>query len=286
MRKALIFTVLTVGGIAAIVATRSDPTINAVVPATYETCTLPQIEIASLKNNDQTDMSLIIGHAYGNPRDAQQGKIAASLTDFLQSHSIKFGDMYFTGDILPSPSLEWFARLKDEMSEFAREIYAVPGNHDTGFSPSSDHSIFMQSFGMSYPALLSRDGADFLLIDTIEHPWAITSQAIELAKNSAGTTDTLFILAHSILRPDPTEIANSLDGIPDPLPDNLTLIAQLKDVYANVFVVSGDTGAFGTRPAVECRVYENVTFVSQGLGVDKGIILAIRDRQLFTLPLN
>ncbi|MBT4741359.1 MAG: hypothetical protein HN793_08585 [Rhodospirillaceae bacterium] len=206
--------------------------------------------------------------------------------NFLQTQAVKFGDIYFTGDILPSPSLEGFARLKREMSEFGREIYAVPGNHDTGFSPNSDHSIFMDFFGMDYPALMPKAGANFLLIDTIENPWAITSEAIERAKNSAGTTDTLFILAHSILRPNPTEIANSLDGIPDPLPDNLAQIAPLNDVYENIFVVSGDTGAFGNRPAVECRVYENITFVSQGLGVDEEIILAIRGNQLFTLPLN
>lgn len=40
------------------------------------------------------------------------------------------------------------------------------------------------------------------------------------------------------------------------------------------------------RVAVECRNYQNVTFVSQGLGVDEGIILAVRDNRLFTLSIN
>ncbi|NKB43482.1 MAG: hypothetical protein GKS03_04305 [Alphaproteobacteria bacterium] len=287
MRKVFVLIVLLAASTtAAIFAIGSGQPKDAASSAAFENCTLPQIEIASLKNIDATDTSLIIGHAYGNPRNAQQGKVDRSLTDFLQAHSIQFGDIYFTGDILPSPRLEWFADLKQEMSGYGGNIYAVPGNHDTGFSPNADHSIFMQSFGMTYPALMSKDGANFLLIDTIEHPWAITPDAIELAKNKAGTTDTLIILAHSIMRPSPTEIANSLDGIPDPLPDNLALIARLKTAYEKIFVISGDTGAFGNRPAIECRVYQNVTFISQGLGVDDGLILAIRDSKFFTLPLN
>lgn len=96
-------------GIAAFVATRSTLPTGEAAPKDYEACTLPQVDIASLKGNDQAHISLIIGHAYGNPRDTQQGKVAASLTGFLQTHAIKFGDVYFTGDILPSPNLEWSA---------------------------------------------------------------------------------------------------------------------------------------------------------------------------------
>lgn len=77
-----------------------------------------------------------------------------------------------------------------------------------------------------------------------------------------------------------------MDGIPDPLPNNLALIAPLKDIYADIIVISGDTGAFGNKPAVECRTYQGVTFVSQGLGVAEAVILAIRNDGLFVLPLS
>ncbi|MDG2242882.1 MAG: hypothetical protein P8L66_05250 [Rhodospirillaceae bacterium] len=229
---------------------------------------------------------MIIGHADGDPRDAQQGSVDGRLAEFLKEQSVRFGDIYFTGDMLPSPSQEWFTNLKRDMSEYSGEIYAVPGNHDSGFSPNADHSIFLQAFGMTYPAIIVKEAATFLLVDTIEHPWAITPEAIGRTLNNAGSTNTLFILANSILRPNPTEIENPIDGIPDPLPHNLSLITPLREAYAKVIVISGNTGAFGNKPAVERRDYQNVTFVSQGLGVNEGIILAVRDDQLFTLPIN
>lgn len=287
MRKTLFIVLLIVVGVSAgIGIQRYEPARLASDTNDFETCSLPLLQLDSLSGDEINEVSLIVGHAYGNPSNAAQGKVAASLTDFLIRQNNTFETIYFTGDILPSPSVAWFSELKENLSPYAGGIYAVPGNHDTGFNPASDHSAFEQSFDSNYPIVISKERSNFLLIDTIEHPWTITPDAIDIARQNSAAADTLFILGHSILRPDPKEIANSLDGIPDPLPDNLALIAQLKDVYEKITVISGDTGAFGNKPAVECRTYQGVTFVSQGLGVAEALILAIRDDALFALPLS
>lgn len=183
MRNTLLITFLIMVGIAAgIGIQRYEPAPLVFDTHDFETCSLPLLQLDTLSRDEIDEVSLIIGHAYGNPRNAVQGNVAASLTDFLTRQNNTFETIYFTGDILPSPSVAWFSELKNTLSPYTSDVYAVPGNHDTGFNLTSDHSAFEQSFDSNYPILMSKGRSNFLLIDTIEHPWAITPDAIAIAR--------------------------------------------------------------------------------------------------------
>lgn len=258
----------------------------------YDICAIEIIEDIDGLNKENKNLSAVIGHAYGSPFSAwvkkgkDEGEISSNLKDFFLSQSVQFDDVFFTGDILKTPTLLRWQRFSKFMNNHSNNIYIAPGNHDVEFGYTASRDIFHQVFGFVYPQLFNRGHDYFLIIDTIQSPWTISDDAIEKLNAISGDVRNLYIFAHNILRPNPTELANSSDGKPKKMRDPFELIKSISPKFEKIYIFSGDTGAFANQPRFECLQRDNVHFISQGLGgiVDDEIII-ITERNILRLKL-
>lgn len=238
------------------------------------------------KNSDK--LILIVGHAYGRP-GTDEGKISSNLIKFLDKNHKKFKMIIFTGDVLSYPSEKRWNDFIDYINKKSLSFIIAPGNHDTGSKKeNTKRDIFKKIFIWDFPLKIKINEKYLLVDDTTMDPWKFSKKTFKLIEDiDSQPKSNLYIFAHHILRPNPEEIANSLKDKPTDLPNYFFILNKYANKFNNIFVFSGDTGAFPDKPRSECLKKNNVSFISQGIGnLDNDEIIFLDENKIFKTNLN
>lgn len=234
--------------------------------------------IENISTTQETDI-MVVGHAYGSIH-SKKGTISPYLQAYIESSEFKPKTIIFTGDVLPSTSNAKWKSFKEEMNTLGKKIIISPGNHDVGDGDSSQRDIYFQNFNVDYPLIIEDEERLMVFIDSTVENGKINQDLIHNLENYTGSSTTLFIFSHHILRPNPLLIANSTSNM-DLNINNIKALDAVKNNFINIILISGDSGAYGQE--TNCIKNQNISFISQGLGDfphDK--VLILRGVQLFT----
>tara|TARA_Y100000992_G_scaffold295126_1_gene255676 strand:+ start:668 stop:1555 length:888 start_codon:yes stop_codon:yes gene_type:complete len=230
----------------------------------------------NLRNNDE--LSLIIGHAYGNPRNKNYD-LSPRLNDFINEieKQKKFEKIYFTGDVFDIPSRKKWEKL---LNRFSDRIQVAPGNHDIGIGENTKKDIFFDFFP-NYPIQENYESNVLLIFNTIDTNSSLSEEnldyLIDKVRNNPGKT--FFILGHNILRPNPEKISNYYEYNPITTSNNKNLmmnLALLNSFGNKIFFISGDTGGTNDKPRLNCFMDKNISFISSGIGDHKDDVVLIK----------
>ena len=238
------------------------------------------------KNSNK--LILIVGHAYGRP-GTNYGTISANLIKFLDKNHKKFKMIIFTGDVLSYPSEKRWNNFIEYINKKSQSFIIAPGNHDTGSKKeNTKRDIFKKTFIWDFPLKIKMNKKYFLVEDTTMDPWKLSKKIFKLIEDIGSQPQSnLHIFAHHVLRPNPEEIANSLEDKPSNLPNYFFILNKYTNKFNNIFIFSGDTGAFPNKPRSECLKKNNLFFISQGLGnLDNDEIIFLHENKIFKTNLN
>lgn len=248
------------------------------LPSGTQNCQIPYI------NNTYESDTLIVGHAYGSITRIEKGTFSPYLKEFLHNPDFKPRRVIFTGDVLPNPSNYNWRSFKEEMNSLGLKIIIAPGNHDADTGDNASRDIFFQNFDINYPLIEEDVDRVMVFLDSTIEFGMIGKDLINYLENYGHSDKTLFIFSHHILRPNPLGIANSIVNMNLKL-NNIKELYFAKDNFKNIFLISGDSGAYGQE--LDCIKNENISFISSGIGDfadDK--VLILRGTKLFKKDLR
>ena len=225
--------------------------------------------------------SLIIGHAYGSPKN-NNGFISESLSYFLKKNQSKINTIFFTGDIFAKPNKKKWETLKHYLGNNIRIIVA-PGNHDIG--AFRDRLAFEESVRKlsDYPFIVKIDKSIFVIENSFQNGWLANSEILELI-NSLSPNSNIFLLRHNIIANEFLPLSNSREG----LNESLHSIRDMQKLFKReLTIISGDGGAFKYLPRFFCRIDDKITYIINGVGELKGdIILILWNNNIYKYVLN
>lgn len=89
--------------------------------------------------------TLVIGHAYGRSEETNKG-LYPKLLDYLKKEKIFYDLIILNGDIVRNPSTENYKFAIDQISNFSKKIFIVPGNHDVGINLDNERRKIYEDF--------------------------------------------------------------------------------------------------------------------------------------------
>lgn len=253
----------------------------------YSTKTCNILEWSENQSNGKFD--LIVGHAYGSPSRPDDGYVSPNLINFLNNINQQPQRIIFTGDVLAKPSMKRWRKISETLNDYTPELLIAPGNHDVGWDDNTRRDVFYQNFTVSLPHFIVENNQVIVIIDSTVEPWSIDDSTFKKINMLSSTSKNLFIFVHHIMNPDQLNIANSNEGFPGTkkMVKNLESIYELSDKFKEIYIISGDTGAFSTKPRVDCRYNQNVYFVAAGLGDDpEDQVLILQENHVYTANLR
>ena len=117
-----------------------------------------------------------------------------------------------------------------------------------------------------------------MIDDSVSSGWLINKEIYKII-NNLNSDSKIFLLRHNIASNELVPIANSKAGLKEKLPshkkiDNL--------INKDIFIISGDSGAFKELPRFFCRKDGKITYIVNGLGgIEGDIILIISNNKLY-----
>jgi hypothetical protein len=79
--------------------------------------------------------------------------------------------------------------------------------------------------------------------------------------------------------------ANSYDFMSKDLPEVKAFVKPFRGLE-NFVIISGDSGASPRQPRLTCNKYQNITFITNGIGeIDGDIILVLKNNKIFSFEL-
>ena len=235
----------------------------------------------NLQQHDE--LSVIVGHAYGNPKNKNYG-LSPQLVIFLdQVNKGHINKIYFTGDVFDVPSRKKWKSLIETYDQ----VVVAAGNHDIGVGENTKKDIFFEYF-QPYPLEEIYDDHIVLTFNTSSSNSSLSENDLSFLINRVkdNPNKVFFVLTHHILRPNPELISNFYDhNNPVTKKNNERLIESINllNSYNNkIFFISGDTGGTLNQPRLNCYRNKNVIFISSGLGdVKEDIVLIKKGKNLF-----
>jgi hypothetical protein len=182
-------------------------------------------------------------------------------------------------DLIPHNLIDYFQ---------AKEINLIiaPGNHDVGFNDSIKKKIFYSINKYNYPFAISDKFSIHIFDDTTIQPWSYQDATFKLAEKHSNVNKNLFLFGHNITIAELQIIANSNEGKPTHITEFNAIAKRLSPLYKNIYLISGDTGAFENLPTTLCIKKNNVSYVAQGIkNHGKNEILIINNNQLSKIKL-
>jgi hypothetical protein len=216
-------------------------------------------------DQDQLNYSFFVaGHVYGNPIDYAPGlyePFRQQISFFENEKALEFG--VFTGDVVPSPTKEYFDSAIVAMSEFPVPIMVTPGNHDRG-------DLFKNYF----PEYSSETRNDDLFIYLAPEFCVIDGDQLEFLQSQIARHDSvnnIFVFFHELLWWTST---NEFSGIEvnwlkeyNPNGNFWSDIHPILDSLPNdVFLIAGDLGATKTASPFMYHQKDNITYIASGMG--------------------
>ena len=238
----------------------------------FNVCNLPKT--SSLKGNPH----VFVGHAYGSPSVATfKSFLSPNVEKFIQKNSSKLNTLIFTGDVFFIPSKKKWNKLRI-ISGINLDIFVAPGNHDV-VRPDSNDVFKMSEFGKkNYPILTSLDETPFILENSVQSNWSVSNTAIELINSI--DRETVIIARHNTPIKDLLSLVNSDQG----MSENLESIEELSQKFnrnKEYYWIIGDSGASKRLPRLSCLIFENHTFLLNGLGQTEGDSIILYRNQKF-----
>ena len=242
-------------------------------------CTLDSVEVVPTKS------TAIIGHAYGDPI-APGDFVSPQVQSFIRKNYAYLDNVLFTGDVIADPSTAKWKQLIEFSQEIGVKFHIAPGNHDVGIGDNSRRDIWNETpFQLPDDDLkiVQAAGFSFAFEDSISTGWQIDPNVIE--KLSKIELDgPLVVLRHNVAIQEMEIIANSNAGRRGPLP---TLENLSRLLPSGTVVISGDAGAFETKPRFACAQKNNVTFIANGVGgINGDLVLIASEGKLFIHSLD
>ena len=254
----------------------------------YKTKTfINNIKISKLiKNNDcsfpilneiPNDSSIIIGHLYGSPSN-HNNFIDKSAEKFLLINRKKIKNLFLTGDIFHTPSREKWTRFYNLFDKHM-QILIAPGNHDIG--SGENLKMFKESVNQStdFPLIYKENNNIYIFENSIKSGWHIQKNTFEEIKK-IDKNNQVILLRHNIAARELMPLANSNALLKRDLPNSKEIENLLN---RNIFIISGDGGAFKNLPRIFCRTYGNIKYIVNGLGgIEGDSVLVIHDNNIYS----
>jgi len=252
----------------------------------YHSFKSPAQEVVGLNNCNieeiidlPSDISVIIGHAYGQPSKAKiDSFIAPNVERFLLKNSSNIQNIIFTGDIFSVPSSSKWERLFEQFD--SAKIYISPGNHDILRPDSKEVFLKNQFIRKNFPfELPSNDNLSLVIDDSITSNWRAGKDLEAFIKSI--TANNIIVARHNMPISQLLPYANSLAGNPDvPMVNNFVKGFSEKQ---NFTWIMGDGGAFEKLPRITCHSFKNHRFIVNGIGEFEGdTVIILHDGKIFS----
>lgn len=207
----------------------------------------------------------VAGHTYGNPMSPQIGlypKFKEKINSINQTQGLELG--VFTGDVVQTPTIEyWEAALKD-MEEFNVPIHIARGNHD-------GTAIFDSIFNKSYYAFnLHND----LFIILAPAGWNIKDQQLDFLDSTLNANKNkvknTFVFAHELIWWSPEKYPDVNVNFLPHYPGQTNYFEKVHPLFVNfnqpVYLFSGDVGCSVDVSPYAFKSEDNVSFIASGMG--------------------
>ena len=196
-----------------------------------------------------------IGHAYGNPLLKDQ-KMDPSVIFFLKDDTTKIiygGDFIY--DIKDEIEIQNFLKFNKE-----RDYVLIPGNHDVKWKPFKHQKNRFEIIGKNLFIYLNTNFGD---INEVQNSVDFVIQTIRKKKFK-----NILIFSHQLFysKSNFDIRTNSRDNyeLPNLFYDNI--FEFLINENTNIYIYSGDIGAFKYTPYCYFNKIKNLSFYSSGLG--------------------
>ena len=233
----------------------------------------------SLNTDSQGYQFYVAGHAYGSPETLDTGiykKFYSNISEKAKNNEVDFG--FLTGDIVREPSKMSWNVVKEQMSALQINTYMAPGNHDVGNGPhNAKRDLYEILYGQTYLSFY-RDNDLFIILDPNISGHDIDGDQLRFLKNilrsNAGKNNNVFVLMHQIIWSDNANVVefsqiipNSKEGKNSGVTNYWAAVAPLLEQQKNeVYVISGDVGAFDNGSELFCNTVKNIKYIASGMG--------------------
>ena len=239
----------------------------------FDTC-----EIKEISELPSSQVSVLIGHAYGSPAKANPDDfIAPNVENFLKQNIRNIQNIIFTGDVFSIPDSSKWNNLFEKFG--SAKIYVAPGNHDI-LRPDSKEIFFLNNFIRNdFPFDLPSGNLTFVVDNSISSNWDAGENLKAFLKNI--TAEDIFVARHNIPISQLLPYVNSNAGNPD-----ITSVDEFIQDFSkqqNFTWIMGDGGAFEHLPRLTCNSFKNHRFIVNGIGeVKNDTVLILHDGNIFS----
>lgn len=213
---------------------------------------------------------LVAGHTYGNPVEETSGIYPNFKNQFSYINtipSIEFA--IFTGDITRYGSQTQWEAIDEDLLELGFPCYFAVGNHDM-----KNRQVYEERYGQTYYNFYHENDL-FIILDPNIDSWNINNQQLDLVKSLLNEINAkynkIFVLFHQVLwweaNNEFKDIKfNSSEGRADTINFWTEVIPVFQNTNKPVYMFAGDVGAGSWSSDYSYHEYNNITFVSSGMG--------------------
>lgn len=210
----------------------------------------------------------VAGHSYGKIGEGSRGLYPPfrDRLEWLQKYPrMSFGVL--TGDIVRESTDTNWDLVDADLKSVQIPVHFAPGNHDL-----TDRDLYEKRYGKTYSSF-EQNGDLFLLLDPGLDQWNISGEQLEFVKAEIKKKPhrNVFIFLHQVLWWLPKNsyahmVPNSLEGRAQGINFWNEVAPLLVSLRTPVYLFAGDVGARGFLPACGYGEYENLTFITSGMG--------------------
>lgn len=210
----------------------------------------------------------VAGHTYGNPSYPQYGLYPPFVNkiEFINDNQdMEFGCL--TGDVVVSPTAEYWDSAQVDMDKFDIPLYIAAGNHDIGVE-------FTQRFGDYYYSFVLHDDLFITLTPSLNN-WNISGYQkdflFETLSNQAQDVNNIFIFLHELIWWSPDSIFQNviINYVPG-YPGSTNFWSEIEPVISalpnNIVFFAGDLGCTSAVTPFMYYKYDNITLIGSGMG--------------------
>lgn len=237
------------------------------------------IDTNNFKENTFQYSFFAAGHTYGKPGVHSVGLYPKFYRDILgRSNKKKIDFGFLTGDVVKDASLKSWEAVKSQLNKLSFDTYIAPGNHDVGDGPNNaKRDIYKYLYGETFYTFYKYNDL-FIVLDPNINGWDIKKDQLSFLKsalrNNHGRNNNIFILMHQVIwssrdRDKSFEkiIYNSSAGKGNGITNYWSEVAPLlEEQDSDIYVISGDVGAFDNGSELFCHNVKNVKYLASGMG--------------------
>ena len=261
-------------------------------------------DLPDIDSNSMGYSFYVAGHTSGRPGVESNGLYAAFTDKFHlinEYKPMKFG--FLLGDVVKEASNEAWRLVKKDLDSLDPRIknIIVPGNHDVGHGEhNAKRDIFLQQFGKTFSSF-EHENDLFIMLDANIDGWNISGKQQQFLNNilvnKRANINNIFMFSHQVIwqddnKPEFAKIKpNSLEGRSNSVNFWSEVFPLFSSLDNDVYIFSGDVGAFPNGSEWFYTKYSNVTFAATGMGGgerDNFLIVSVTEGRvkIFLVPIN